>query len=65
MRQYSGLQIPVRCLVAVRPADRFTVTGLAATFLKIVAAGLLVRTVLAAAALLLFLILAGIAYVVS
>jgi hypothetical protein len=59
----SGFQTPVRCFVAVRPGDRFTITGLAGTFLKIGAASLLVRAVLAAAAMLLFLLLAAIMYV--
>jgi hypothetical protein len=63
MRRNSGFQTPVRCFVAVRPGDRFTITGLAGTFLKIGAASLLVRAVLAAGAMLLFLILAAIVYV--
>lgn len=63
MRRNSGFQTPVRCLVAVRPGDRFTITGLAGTFLKIGVASFLVRAVLAAGAMLLFLILAAIVYV--
>ena len=55
--------MPVRCLVAVRPGDRFTITGLAGTFLKIGVASFLVRAVLAVGAMLLFLILAAIVYV--
>jgi hypothetical protein len=43
MPRYQNYNSPVRCFVAVRPRDRFTVTGLAATFLKILAAGFLVR----------------------
>ena len=62
MRRNSGFQTPVRCLVAVRPGDRFTITGLAGTFLKIGAARLLVRAVVSAALMTLFLILAAIAY---
>jgi hypothetical protein len=46
-------------VVVVRPGDRFTITGLAATFLKIGAASLLVRAVLAAGALLLLLLAAA------
>jgi hypothetical protein len=43
----------------VRPGDRVTITGLAATYLKIGAASLLVRAVLAVGAILLLLIVAG------
>lgn len=53
----------MRCFVAVRPGDRLTVTGLAGTFLKIVAASLLVRALFAAGAMLIFLILGAIVYV--
>jgi hypothetical protein len=50
-------------LVAVRPGDRFTITGLAGAFLKIGAASLLVRAVLAAGAMLLFLVIAAVVYI--
>jgi hypothetical protein len=60
MRRNSGFRTPVPCLIAVRPGDRFTVTGLAGTFLKIGVAGFLVRAVLAAGGLLLLLIVAAI-----
>ena len=63
MRRYSGFQTPVRCFVAVRPGDRFTITGLAGTFLKIGVASLLVRAVVAVGAMLLFLIVAAIVYI--
>ncbi len=64
MRRY-GFHTPVRCLIAVRPGDRITVTGLAGTFLKIGAAGLLVRAVLALAGILAMLTLAAIVYVMK
>jgi hypothetical protein len=63
MRRNSGFQTPVRCFVAVRPGDRFTITGLAGTFLKIGAASLLARAVAAVGAMLLLLIIAAIVYV--
>jgi hypothetical protein len=63
IRRNSGFQTPVRCLVAVRPGDRFTITGLAGTFLKVGAASLLARAVVAAGAMLLVLVLMAIAYV--
>jgi len=63
MRRNSGFQTPVRCFVAVRPGDRFTITGLAGTFLKIGVASLLARAVAAAGAMLLLLIIAAIVYV--
>jgi hypothetical protein len=63
MRRNSGFQTPVRCFVAVRPGDRFTITRLAGTFLKIGVASLLVRAVVAAGAMLLFLIVAAIVYI--
>jgi hypothetical protein len=63
MRRNCGFRTPVRCFVAVRPGDRLTVTGLAGTFLKIVAASLLVRALFAAGAMLIFLILGAIVYV--
>jgi len=50
-------------LLAIRPGDRLTVTGLAGTFLKIGAADLLARAVLAGGTMLLLLILAAIVYV--
>jgi hypothetical protein len=59
MRRSSGFRTPVRSVVVVRPGDRFTVTGLATTFLKIGAASLLVRAVLAIGALVLFLVVAA------
>ena len=62
MRRNSGFRTPIRSVVVVRPSDRFTVLGLAGTFLKIGAASLLVRAVLAAGALLLVVVLAGILY---
>lgn len=65
MRRNSGFQTPVRCLIAVRPGDRFTITGLATTFLKIGVASLLVRAVLALGAGLLFLIFVAIVYVAT
>jgi hypothetical protein len=49
-------------VVVVRPGDRFTITGLAATYLKVGAASLLVRAVLALGALLLFLAVAAVMY---
>ena len=63
MRRNSGFPAPVRCLLAIRPGDRLTVTGLAGTFLKIGAADLLARAVLAGGTMLLLLILAAIVYV--
>lgn len=54
----------MRCLVAVRPGDRFTITGLAGTFLKIGAASLLVRAVLGLGAMLLLGVIFGIMYLV-
>jgi hypothetical protein len=60
MRRSSGFRTPIRSVVVVRPGDRFTITGLAATFLKIGAASLLVRAVLAIGALLLLLLAAAI-----
>jgi hypothetical protein len=51
-------------LVAVRPGDRFTITGLAGTFLKIGAASLLVRMVVAMISFFLILVLAALAYFV-
>lgn len=62
MRRSSGFQTPVRCLVAVRPGDRLTITGLAGTFLKIGAASLLARAVIALGFMLLLLIVAAILY---
>jgi hypothetical protein len=59
----SGFRTPVRCLVAVRPGDHFTITGLTGTFLKIGAASLLARAAVAAGTMLLVLILMAIAYV--
>ena len=64
MRRNIGFQTPVRCFIALRPGDQFTITGLAVTFLKVGLAGFLVRAVLAAGAMLTFLILAAIAYAV-
>lgn len=64
MRRSSGFRTPVRCLVAVRPGDRFTITGLAGTFLKIGAASLLVRAVLGLGAMLLLGVIFGIMYLV-
>ena len=61
----SGFQTPVRCLIAVRPGDPFTITGLATTFLKIGVASFLVRAVLALKAGLLFLIFVAIVYVAT
>ena len=49
-------------MIAFRPGDQFTIVGLATTFLKIGLASLLVRVVLAAGAVLSFLILAAIVY---
>ena len=63
MRRNSGFQPPVRCFVAVRPGDRFTITELAGTFLKIGVASLLARAVAAAGAMLLLLIVTAIVYV--
>jgi hypothetical protein len=63
VQRNSGFRTPIRCLVAVRPGDRFTITGLAGTFLKIGAASLLVRAVLAAGAMLLFLVAAAVVYI--
>jgi hypothetical protein len=65
MRRNSGFRTPVRCLVAVRPGDRFTITGLAVTFLKIGAASLLVRAVLAMGAMLLFMVFVAIVYIAT
>jgi len=62
MRRGSGFRTPIRSVVVVRPGDRFTITGLAGTFLKIGAASLLVRALLAVGAMLLFVILAAIMY---
>jgi len=62
MRRNSGFQTPVRCLVAVRPGDRLTITGLAGTFLKIGAASLLARAAIALGFMLLLLIVAAILY---
>lgn len=62
MRRSSGFRTPIRSVVVVRPGDRFTIAGLAGTFLKIGAASLLVRAVLAVGAMLLFAILAAIMY---
>ena len=63
-RTTGGFQTPVRCLIVFRPGHQFTITGLAATFLKICLASLLVRAVLVAGAMLTFLVLAAIVYVV-
>jgi hypothetical protein len=63
IRRTNLFQTPVRCFVAVRPGDRFTITGLAGTFLKIGAASLLVRAVFAVGAVLIFVMLAAIACV--
>ncbi len=41
MPRYRNYDLPVRSFVAVRPRDRFTVTGLAGTYIKIMAAGFL------------------------
>jgi hypothetical protein len=65
MRRNRSFQTPVRCLIAVRPGDRLTITGLAATFLKIGVASLLVRALLALGAVLLFLIFAAVVYVAT
>jgi hypothetical protein len=51
-------------LIAFRPGDQFTISGLATSFLKIGLASLLVRAVLAAGAMLTFLILAATVYAV-
>lgn len=64
MQRSGGFRTPVRCLVAVRPGDRFTVTGLAGTVLKIGAASLLVRAVLAVGGMLVVLVLAALACIV-
>jgi hypothetical protein len=63
-RRNVRFQTPVRCFIAVRPGDRFTIVGLATTFLKIGLASLLVRAVFAAGAALTFLVLAAIVYAV-
>jgi hypothetical protein len=52
-------------VVIVRPGDRFTITGLAGTYLKIGVASLLVRAVLAVGAILLLVILAAAMYLVG
>jgi hypothetical protein len=65
MRQNRGFVLPVRCLVAIRPGDRFTIAGLAKILLKVGAASLLVRAVLALAGMLLLLVLVAVAYVSS
>jgi hypothetical protein len=64
MRRNSGFRTPVRCFVAVRPGDRFTITGLAGTFLRIGLASLLVRAVQALGLMLLFLVLVTVVYFV-
>lgn len=51
-------------MVVVRPGDRFTIAGLAGTFLKIGVATLWVRAVLALGAILLFLLLFAILAIV-
>ncbi len=43
MPRYRSYNLPVRSFVAVRPRDQFTVTGLAGTYVKIMAAGFLAR----------------------
>jgi hypothetical protein len=64
MRRTGSFQTPVRCLIAFRPSDQFSVVGLATTFLKIGLASLLVRALFAAGAILTFLVLAAIVYAV-
>jgi hypothetical protein len=63
-RRTGSFQTPVRCLIAFRPGDQFTIVGLATTFLKIGLASLLVRALVAAGAILTFLVLAAIVYAV-
>jgi hypothetical protein len=63
MRRNIGFQTPVRCFIALRPGDQFTITGLAVTYLKVGLAGFLVRAVIAVGAMLLFLIVAAIVYI--
>jgi hypothetical protein len=51
MRARGGYRSPVRSVVVVRPTDRFAITGLAKTILKVAVAQLLVRAVLGILAL--------------
>jgi hypothetical protein len=60
MRRSGGFQPPVRSVLIVRPGDKFSIAGIAATFLKIGAANLLVRAVMVVGAVLALVILLGV-----